>query len=75
MISAVNNICKIIDSFDYHKSIVQHWDKLLVILNPSITKEKQEEEKINNLEDKIDGIENILSNMKNILTQLTPKTM
>lgn len=69
--SMLNNSRKIIDSVDYHKSIIENCENILVTLNPNIAKEKQQEEKINNLEGKIDGIENTLSDMKNILTQLT----
>lgn len=69
--SMLNNSRKIIDSVDYHKSVVTACEDLLVTLNPSIAKEKQQEEKINKLEGKMDNIENTLSDMKNILTQLT----
>lgn len=71
--SMLNNSRKIIDSVDYHKSVIENCENLLVTLNPNIAKEKQQEEKINKLEGKIDGIENTLSDMKNILTQLTLK--
>lgn len=73
-IEAMMNTSKnIIDNIDYHKSVVDKCNAILIELNPQIAKEKKQEEKINSLESKMLGIENTLTDVRNILTQLTNK--
>lgn len=73
-IEAMMNASKnIIDNIDYHKSVVEKCNAILIDLNPQIAKEKKQEEKINSLETKMLGIESTLSDVRNILTQLTNK--
>lgn len=69
----LDNSRNIVDSIDFHKEVIASCEAMLPMLNPQVAKEKQQEEKINNLEGKICGIENTLVDMKDLLTQLTNK--
>ena len=59
----INNSQQIIDSIDYHKSIINAKDDLLGILNPRFAKEKEQESKLIALETKVDNILNMLSDV------------
>ena len=58
----INNSQQIIDSIDYHKSILEAKDNLLSVLNPRFAKDKEQELKLIALENKVDNILNMLSN-------------
>ena len=58
----INNSQQIIDSIDYHKSILDAKDNLLSVLNPRFAREKEQESKLIALENKVDNILNMLSN-------------
>lgn len=49
---------RIVDSVDYHQSIIAGCESMLEQLNPSFAEKKQQEEKIGKLEEKVAGIEN-----------------
>ena len=59
----INNSQQIIDSIDYHKSILEAKDNLLSVLNPRFAKDKEQELKLIALENKVDNILNMLSNV------------
>ena len=59
----INNSQQIIDSIDYHKSILDAKDNLLSVLNPRFAREKEQESKLIALENKVDNILNMLSNV------------
>lgn len=59
----INNSQQIIDSIDYHKSILEAKDNLLSVLNPRFAREKEQESKLIALENKVDNILNMLSNV------------
>ena len=58
----INNSQQIIDSIDYHKSILEAKDNLLSVLNPRFAKDKEQELKLISLENKVYNILNMLSN-------------
>ncbi len=66
-----SNSRKIIDSVETHRKIIDSCSDMLVTLNPSIAKEKEQEAKIDALESKIGGIEAALSEMNGMLKKLT----
>lgn len=70
MISSSQNI---LNTIDYHKSIVDNGDKMLVQLNPHFAKEKEQEEKIKSLEAKVGNIETGISDMKSMMSELLNK--
>lgn len=63
----------ILDNVEYHHKVVDSCTAMLADLNPHIAKEKQQEEKINNLESEMLGMKTTLTDVKNMLTQLTNK--
>lgn len=65
--SMKTNSENIIKSIDYHKSVIESCDNILVDLNPSIAREREQENKIYSLETKITGIEKVLSEMNELL--------
>ena len=62
---------KLIESVGTHRRIIESCDEMLVKLNPSIAKEKEQEAKIDALEGKIGGIEAALAEMNGMLKKLT----
>lgn len=61
---------KTIESIDYHKSVVESCDNILLQLNPNIAREKEQENRLKSLEDKMGNIETVLSQMNQTLTNL-----
>lgn len=60
----------VLDSIEYHKSVVSNCDGMLRLVNPAFAKEKEQEEKIAGLEDKIQSIEGGQSQILNMLSEL-----
>lgn len=58
---------QIIDSVPYHKSVLESCDGILRTLNPQFAKEKDREEKMEQLENKVTGMETTLSEIRNML--------
>lgn len=44
---------QVIDSVDYHKSVIESCEGILRDLNPQLAKEKEQEERINRMEDRL----------------------
>ena len=55
-------------SVPYHEKVLVSCDSILRELNPSFAKEKEQEEKIGQLEDRMVGIEGTLSDMMSMLS-------
>lgn len=63
----------ILESVDYHESVVKSCEGILLQLNPQIAKEKEQAEKINKLEGKVSGMEGKLDRMMGLLEQVANK--
>lgn len=59
---------QIIDSVPYHEKVIESCDSILRELNPQFAKEKEQEEKISELQERMGGIESTLGNMMNMLS-------
>lgn len=59
---------QIIESLPYHEKVVVSCDTILRELNPQFAKEKEQEEKISELQERMGGIESTLGNMMNMLS-------
>lgn len=58
---------QIVDSVNYHESVISSCDNILKELNPQFAKEKQQEEKIGALEDQVKGLKGDLGEIKSLL--------
>lgn len=65
----IKNSKEVLDSIPYHEEVITNGETLLKELNPEFAKQKEQEEKITNLETKVGGIENKLDTITNLLTQ------
>lgn len=65
----ISNSKSIIDSVEYHKTVLSSCEEMLKELNPQIAKEKEQESKINALEDKVDNVEKSLLDIKEMLAK------
>jgi len=74
MFTEVENAIKIshqvIDSVPYHKAILENSDSILAKLNPKFAKEKEQEQKINNLENRMGGIEQGITNLQSMIAKV-----
>ena len=59
----------IVESVDYHKSVVDACEEMLTRINPQIAKEKQQEQDINNLKSEVSGMKGTLSNIESMLSK------
>lgn len=60
---------QIIESIPYHENTIIACEEMLKELNPQFAKQKDQEEKISNLETKVGGIENKLDDICSMLTK------
>lgn len=65
----INNSQQILNSTPYHQSVLETGEQILRQLNPELAKQKDQEDKINNLESKIGGIETKLDDICSMLSQ------
>lgn len=65
----INNSQQILNSIPYHQSVLETGEQILRQLNPELAKQKDQEDKINNLESKIGGIETKLDDICSMLSQ------
>lgn len=72
--SMIKTSQQIIDSIDYHKTVIEKGDEILAKLNPRFAKEKEQEIKIKDLESKVGNIEQGISDMKTMMSELLNKT-
>lgn len=73
--SILSHSQEVLNSIDYHKSILDSKDKIMSYLNPKFAKEKEQENKIIALETKVNNIENGISDMKTMMSELLNKTI
>ena len=60
---------QIIESIPYHEKTIVACEEMLKELNPQFAKQKDQEEKISNLETKVGGIEDKLDDICSMLTK------
>lgn len=58
---------QIVESVDYHQSVISNCDNILKELNPQFAKEKHQEEKINALEGQVISLKDDLGEIKSLL--------
>jgi hypothetical protein len=61
---------QVLNSVDYHQSVLDNCDEILKVLNPQFAKEKQQEEKIVSLETEVKSMKNALTDIKSLLMEL-----
>lgn len=66
----VSNSRQVLESVDYHKSVLNSRDEIMVILNPRFAKEKEQETKLSNLEGRVGNMEQGIGDIKTMLAQL-----
>lgn len=64
---------QIVESVEYHKTVIEKCEQILKDLNPQFAKDKMQEEKINSLETRIGGVENSLDDIKAMLSKVLNK--
>lgn len=60
---------EIVESEAYHRQMMENCIKIRSILNPQIAKEREQAEKITQLESKVSGMEDTLSDIKGMLSK------
>nr|UVX49871.1 MAG: hypothetical protein [Bacteriophage sp.] len=74
ILSEVENMIQtsrqIVESRDYHQSVIESCDNILKQLNPQFAKEKQQEEKIGSLESEVKSLKGDLNDIKSLLQEL-----
>lgn len=72
----VRNSQMVIDSVDYHKGVLESCDSILRELSPQFAKEKEQSEKIVQLESRISNIDKNMGEMMKMLSKAieTPKS-
>jgi len=64
----------IIESVDYHESVINSCEEILRTLNPQLAKEKEHDDKITSIESRICGVESSLADMKRMLSNALNNT-
>ena len=64
----------VLNSMDYHRSVVDACDGILVTLNPTIAKEKATEERMGAMEERMGGIEGTLTSIQEMLSNALGKS-
>ncbi len=65
---------EVLASKDYHEKVVCNCEKIMCVLNPQIAKDKEQEQKISQLESKVCGMEGTLSNIESMLQKALKKS-
>lgn len=60
----------IVESVDYHKSVVSACEEMLTRINPQIAKEKQQEQDISNLKSDVCGMKGDMTELKGMMSQV-----
>lgn len=66
----ISNSRQVLESVDYHKSVLDSRDEIMVILNPRFAKEKEQETKLSNLEGRVGNMEQDIGDIKSMLAKL-----
>lgn len=69
----IRNSKQIINSIPYHEVVITEGEGILKQLNPQFAKQKDQEEKINNLETKVGSMESKLDDIASMLTKALNK--
>lgn len=69
----IRNSRQIIDSIPYHEAVIQEGEEMLKSLNPQFAKQKDQEDKINNLETKVGSMESKLDDIATMLAKALNK--
>ena len=64
----------IIGSVDYHKKVLESCENMMMQLNPTIAREKEQEKKISELESRLGGMEGTLGNIQTMLAKALKST-
>jgi hypothetical protein len=64
------NSRKVIGSVDYNKTVMEECDAMMGQLNPNIAKEKENDNRLKNLEEQMGGMQEVLKEMNNTLKNL-----
>lgn len=59
-----------LESIDYHKAVIESQDEIFAKLNPKYAKEKEQENKLNNLESRVGNMEHGINDIKAMLSQM-----
>lgn len=65
----------VVDGFEFSKTSVEKCDAALVLLNPKIAKEKENEKRLNILDSRIGNVESGISDIKNLLNRVLDKNI
>jgi len=60
---------QIIDSIPHHEVVITEGEEILKQLSPQFAQQKEQEDKINNLETKVGSMESKLDNITSMLTK------
>lgn len=69
----IKNSKQIVDSIDYHKSVIECGEDMLAKLNPNIAKQKEQEGRISNLETSVGDVKSDVKEIKTMLSELLNK--
>lgn len=69
--SMIQTSQQVLNSVEYHKSVLENCDDILKVLNPQFAKEKQQEEKITSLETEVKSLKGDLTDIKSLLIELS----
>lgn len=65
----IRNSKQIIDSIPHHEAVITEGEEILKQLSPQFAKQKDQEDKINNLETKVGSMESKLDNITTMLSK------
>ena len=66
--SILQNSKQILDNIDTYKNNITDCENILKQLNPQFAKDKERDDRLNNLEQRFDGVENKLDKLLNLVT-------
>lgn len=61
---------QVLDSIDYHKSVIEGCEKMLVILNPEFAREKERESEIANMRNEMSDLKEANARLVSMMEQL-----
>lgn len=67
----VSSSRQVLDSIDYHKSVIESRDEIMTVLNPRYAKEREQENKLNSLETRVGNMESGIDYIKEILLKMS----
>lgn len=67
--SSLQNRKQILNNIEQYKKDVVYYEEILKELNPQFAKDKERDDRLNNLEQKFEGVENKLDKILNLVTK------